>query len=93
MGSNIGESLGEVMTTGNDAVLAHHDSSHGNLTLVKRLTCLVECPLHIELVFLLLFFGLRHSILICLQKYTFFSKKSNDAWRREKKSVPLTPTK
>ena len=51
----VAESLSQVVAAGDDAVLAHHDGTDGYLTCLIGQTGLVECSLHVEFVFFLLF--------------------------------------
>ena len=55
MGCHVAERLCEVVTAGDNTLFAHHDSSDGNLTFLIGHAGLVECPLHVEFVFFLLF--------------------------------------
>ena len=55
MGRHVAERLREVMATGDDTVLAHHDGADGYLAFLIGHTGLVERPLHVEFVFFLLF--------------------------------------
>ena len=55
MGRHVAERLREVMATGDDTVLAHHDGTDGYLAFLIGHTGLVERPLHVEFVFFLLF--------------------------------------
>ena len=55
MGRHVAERLREVMATGDDTVLAHHDGADGYLAFLKGHTGFVERPLHVEFVFFQLF--------------------------------------
>ena len=55
VGRDVAERLREVVATGDDTVLAHHDGTNGYLPLLIGHSGLVECPLHVEFVFFLLF--------------------------------------
>ena len=94
MGRHVAERLREVMATGDDTVLAHHDGADGYLAFLKGHTSFVERPLHVEFVFFLLFLfnhgaKLQNILYLCKRIMDFkiihiAETDSTNRWLREK---------
>ena len=94
MGRHVAERLREVMATGDDTVLAHHDGADGYLAFLKGHTGFVERPLHVEFVFFLLFLfnhgaKLQNILYLCKRIMDFkiihiAETDSTNRWLREK---------
>ena len=94
MGRHVAERLREVMATGDDTVLAHHDGADGYLAFLIGHTGLVERPLHVEFVFFQLFLlnhgaKLQNILYLCKRIMDFKiihieETDSTNRWLREK---------
>jgi len=94
MGRHVAERLREVMATGDDTVLAHHDGTDGYLAFLIGHTGFVERPLHVEFVFFLLFLfnhgaKLQNILYLCKRIMDFkiihiAETDSTNRWLREK---------
>ena len=94
MGRHVAERLREVMATGDDTVLAHHDGADGYLAFLKGHTGFVERPLHVEFVFFQLFLlnhgaKLQNILYLCKRIMDFkiihiAETDSTNRWLREK---------
>lgn len=67
---HIAECFCQIMSTGDDAVLAYDDGSDGNLSFVISLSGLVKGALHVEFVFFQLFFCHAAKVVLSLEKRT-----------------------
>ena len=94
MGRHVAERLREVMATGDDTVLAHHDGADGYLAFLIGHTGFVERPLHVEFVFFQLFLlnhgaKLQNILYLCKRIMDFkiihiAETDSTNRWLREK---------